>query len=180
MTLNWGYLIGTALFLSLLVIFVILQIAAKRFHPYLYWTTIVASTTAGTTMADFADRSLGIGYAGGSTLLFFCLMATLGAWYWSLGSISVTTVDKPSVEAFYWVAITLSQTLGTALGDWLADIPDMNMGRLHSAGDWRCLPPHISGPTFRGSFFSGRHSSCRDRSEPPSAIFSINLLPTED
>ena len=121
MTLNWGYLIGTALFLSLLVIFVILQIAAKRFHPYLYWTTIVTSTTAGTTMADFADRSLGIGYAGGSTLLFFCLMATLGAWYWSLGSISVTTVDKPSVEAFYWVAITFSQTLGTALGDWLAD-----------------------------------------------------------
>jgi uncharacterized membrane-anchored protein len=121
MTLNWGYLIGTALFLSLLVVFVILQIAAKKFYPYLYWATIVASTTAGTTMADFADRSLGIGYAGGSTLLFFCLMATLGAWYWSLGSVSVSTVDKPRVEAFYWVAITFSQTLGTALGDWLAD-----------------------------------------------------------
>jgi uncharacterized membrane-anchored protein len=121
MTLNWGYLIGTALFLSLLVMFVICQIAAKKFYPYLYWATIVASTTAGTTMADFADRSLGIGYAGGSALLFFCLMATLGVWYWSLGSISVTTVDKPSVEAFYWVAITFSQTLGTALGDWLAD-----------------------------------------------------------
>ncbi|MGA7787941.1 MAG: hypothetical protein WCA56_07220, partial [Xanthobacteraceae bacterium] len=89
MTLNWGYLIGTALFLSLLVVFVILQIAAKKFHPYLYWATIVASTTAGTTMADFADRSLGIGYAGGSSLLFVCLIATLGAWYWSLGSISV-------------------------------------------------------------------------------------------
>jgi uncharacterized membrane-anchored protein len=121
MTLNWGYLLGTALFLSLLVVFVICQIAAKKFYPYLYWATIVASTTAGTTMADFADRSLGIGYAGGSTLLFFCLMATLVAWYWSLGSISVTTVDKPRVEAFYWVAITFSQTLGTALGDWLAD-----------------------------------------------------------
>jgi len=121
MTLNWGYLVGTMLFLSLLVVFVILQIAAKKFYPYLYWATIVASTTAGTTMADFADRSLGIGYAGGSTLLFFCLMATLGAWYWSLGSISITTVDTPKVEAFYWVAITFSQTLGTALGDWMAD-----------------------------------------------------------
>jgi uncharacterized membrane-anchored protein len=121
MTLNWGYLIGTALFLSLLVVFVILQIAAKRFYPFLYWATIVASTTAGTTMADFADRSLGIGYAGGSSLLFVCLMATLGAWYWSQGSISVATVNTPKVEVFYWIAITFSQTLGTALGDWTAD-----------------------------------------------------------
>jgi uncharacterized membrane-anchored protein len=121
MTLNWGYLVGTALFLSLLLVLVILQIAAKRFHPWLSWATIVASTTAGTTMADFADRSLGIGYAGGSSLLFACLMATLGAWYWSQGSISVATVNTPKVEAFYWVAITFSQTLGTALGDWTAD-----------------------------------------------------------
>jgi uncharacterized membrane-anchored protein len=121
MTLNWGYLLGTALFLSLLVVFVIWQIAAKKFHPWLYWATIVASTTAGTTMADFADRSLGIGYAGGSTLLFACLIATLGAWYWTMGSISVATVNTPRVEAFYWVAITFSQTLGTALGDWLSD-----------------------------------------------------------
>ena len=121
MTLNWGYLLGTTLFLSLLVAFVILQIAARRFHPFLYWATIVASTTAGTTMADFADRSLGIGYAGGSSLLFVCLVATLGVWYWSLGSISVATVNRPSAEAFYWIAITFSQTLGTALGDWTAD-----------------------------------------------------------
>jgi uncharacterized membrane-anchored protein len=121
MTLNWGYLAGTALFLSLLVVFVIWQTAAKSFHRFLYWATIVASTTAGTTMADFADRSLGIGYAGGSALLFVCLMATLGAWYWSLGSIAVATVNTPKVEAFYWVAITFSQTLGTALGDWTAD-----------------------------------------------------------
>jgi uncharacterized membrane-anchored protein len=121
MTLNWGYLLGTALFLSLLVAFVVLQIAAKKFHPILYWATIVASTTAGTTMADFADRSLGIGYAGGTTVLFVCLIATLGAWYGSLGSISVATVNTPKVEAFYWVAITFSQTLGTALGDWTAD-----------------------------------------------------------
>jgi uncharacterized membrane-anchored protein len=121
MTLNWGYLLGTALFLSLLVIFVIMQIAAKKFHPYLYWATIVASTTAGTTMADFADRSLGIGYAGGSSLLFVCLIVTLAVWYWTQGSVSVATVNTPKVEAFYWIAITFSQTLGTALGDWTAD-----------------------------------------------------------
>ena len=87
MTLNWGYLAGTAIFLSLLVVFVIWQIIAKHFHPFLYWATIVASTTFGTTMADFADRSLGIGYTGGSTLLFICLMAVLGLWYWSQGTI---------------------------------------------------------------------------------------------
>ena len=121
MTFNWGYLIGTAVFLSLLVILVIFQIVAKKFHPFLYWATIVASTTAGTTMADFADRSLGIGYTGGSTLLLALLLGTLGLWYWTLGSISVETVTKPKVEAFYWAAITFSQTLGTALGDWIAD-----------------------------------------------------------
>ena len=121
MTLRWGYLAGTALFLVLLVALVIWQTVAGKFHPFLYWATIVASTTFGTTMADFADRSLGIGYTGGSTLLFLCLMATLGLWYWSLGSISVTTVSAPKVEAFYWAAITFSQTLGTALGDWAAD-----------------------------------------------------------
>ena len=121
MTLNWGYLAGTALFLVLLVALVIAQTAAKRFHPFLYWATIVASTTFGTTMADFADRSLGIGYTGGSTLLFFCLMLVLLLWYWSQGTVSVNTVNTPKVEAFYWAAITFSQTLGTALGDWLAD-----------------------------------------------------------
>ena len=121
MTLNWGYLAGTALFLVLLVGLVIAQIAAKRFHPFLYWATIVASTTFGTTMADFADRSLGIGYTGGSALLFACLMLVLLLWYWSQGTVSVNTVSTPKVEAFYWAAITFSQTLGTALGDWLAD-----------------------------------------------------------
>ncbi len=121
MTLNWGYLVGTAIFFFVLVILVASQIAAKNFHPALYWATIVASTTAGTTMADFADRSLGVGYAGGSSILFVCLMAVLGTWYWSLGSISVATVATPKVEAFYWAAITFSQTLGTALGDWIAD-----------------------------------------------------------
>jgi uncharacterized membrane-anchored protein len=121
MTLNWGYLAGTALFFSALVVLIALQIAAKKFHAVLYWATIVASTTFGTTLADFADRSLGIGYTGGSSLLLLCLMAVLGVWYWSEGTISVTTVNKPRVEAFYWAAITFSQTLGTALGDWMAD-----------------------------------------------------------
>ena len=121
MTMNLGYLTGTAIFLSALVVLVLLQIVAKRFHPFLYWATIVASTTAGTTMADFADRSLGIGYAGGSTLLFVSLMAILALWYRVQGSISVDTVNTPRVEAFYWTAITFSQTLGTALGDWIAD-----------------------------------------------------------
>jgi uncharacterized membrane-anchored protein len=121
MTLNWGYLAGTALFSSVLVALVVVQIVAKKFHPYLYWTTIIASTTFGTTMADFADRSLGIGYTGGSSLLLLCLLAVLGLWYRSQGSISVDTVSTPKVEAFYWAAITFSQTLGTALGDWMAD-----------------------------------------------------------
>jgi uncharacterized membrane-anchored protein len=121
MTWDLGYLIGTAIFLSILVLLVGIQIAAKKFHPFLYWATIVASTTAGTTMADFATRSLGVGYLGGSLILFASLIAVLCLWHWSLGSISVETVSTPKVELFYWAAITFSQTLGTALGDWLAD-----------------------------------------------------------
>lgn len=121
MTMNMGYLTGTAIFLSLLAVLVGVQVAAKKFYPALYWVTIVASTTAGTTMADFADRSLGIGYTGGSSILLACLLAVLGLWYWSLGSISVATVATPKAESFYWAAITVSQTLGTALGDWMAD-----------------------------------------------------------
>jgi uncharacterized membrane-anchored protein len=128
MTLNWGYLAGTALFLAALVILVALQIMAKKFHPFLYWATIIASTTFGTTMADFADRSLGIGYTGGSSILLVCLLTTLGLWYWSLGSISVDTVNAPKVEMFYWAAITFSQTLGTALGDWMADSTGLGYG----------------------------------------------------
>ena len=121
MTMNLGYLTGTVIFLTLLVALVVLQISAKKFHPFLYWATIIASTTAGTTMADFADRSLGIGYTGGSSILFLCVMAVLGLWYWSEGTIAVETVNKPKTEAFYWATITFSQTLGTALGDWMAD-----------------------------------------------------------
>jgi len=121
MTMNLGYLVGTAIFLSVLVVLVVVQIAARKFHPFLYWATIVASTTAGTTMADFADRSLGIGYTGGSAVLLTCVLAALGLWYWSEGSVSVNTVSTRKAEAFYWATITFSQTLGTALGDWMAD-----------------------------------------------------------
>ncbi|MCV7410822.1 hypothetical protein AWC05_25835 [Mycobacterium florentinum] len=121
MTLDWGYLAGVALFGGTLIALVFAQIWAKRFHAVLYWLTIVASTTFGTVLADFADRSLGIGYAGGSLLLLFLLLATLGLWHWSEGTVSVNTVSTPKVEAFYWATITFSQTLGTALGDWLAD-----------------------------------------------------------
>jgi uncharacterized membrane-anchored protein len=121
MTLNWGYLAGVTLFGGVLVALVVAQISAKRFYWILYWATIVASTTFGTTLADFADRSLGIGYAGGSLLLLSCLLATLGLWHWSEGTVSVNAVSTPKVEAFYWTTITFSQTLGTALGDWLAD-----------------------------------------------------------
>src|SRR5262249_35851641 len=118
---NSGYLVGSAIFLSALIVLVVIQIAAKKFHPFLYWATIAASTTFGTTLADFATRSLSIGYTGGSLLLFRCLQFVLALWYWSEGTVSVNTVSTPRVEAFYWTAIAFSQTLGTALGDWIAD-----------------------------------------------------------
>lgn len=121
MTMKLGYLVGSAIFLSALVLLVFLQISTKRFHPFLYWSTIIASTTAGTTMADFADRSLGVGYAGGSIILLICVLAVLGLWYRTQGSVSVDSVSSPKVEVFYWATITFSQTLGTALGDWTAD-----------------------------------------------------------
>lgn len=131
MTMNLGYLTGTFIFLGLLVVLVIAQIMAKKFHPWLYWATIIASTTAGTTMADFFDRSLGIGYAGGSAILLACVVAVLAVWYRVEKSISVDTVNTPRVEVFYWLAITFSQTLGTALGDWMAD--DTGLGFLGGA-----------------------------------------------
>jgi uncharacterized membrane-anchored protein len=121
MSMNLGYLVSTGIFASIFVAAVYAQTSAKKFHPLLYWTTIVASTTVGTTLADFADRSLGIGYAGGTTILFALLMASLFTWYRALGSISVDTVSSPKSEVFYWVTIMFSQTLGTALGDWTAD-----------------------------------------------------------
>ena len=121
MSMNLGYLIGTGIFASIFIVAVIAQVSAKKFLPILYWTTIIATTTVGTTLADFADRSLGIGYAGGTTILFTLLMASLFLWHRMLGSVAVDTVGSPKAEIFYWVTIMFSQTLGTALGDWTAD-----------------------------------------------------------
>src|SRR5271163_4533239 len=121
MSMDLGYAVSSFIFIGIFVVAVGAQIAAKKFHPFLYWLVVVATTTAGTTMADFADRSLGVGYPGGASLLFVLLMASLAIWYWSAGSISVNTVSTPKIETFYWVAILFSQTLGTALGDWMAD-----------------------------------------------------------
>ena len=121
MSVNLGYAISSIVFIGIFVVAVVEQIRAKAFHPFLYWFVIIATTTAGTTMADFADRSLGIGYPGGALILFGLLTAALGIWYWSAGSVSVNTVTTSKIEAFYWAVILFSQTLGTALGDWMAD-----------------------------------------------------------
>ena len=121
MSMDLGYLVGTGIFAVLFVAAVYAQIAAKQFRPFLYWATIIASTTVGTTLADFADRSLGVGYAGGTSILFVLLTTSLLAWHRSLGSIAIETVSSPKSEIFYWVTIMFSQTLGTALGDWTAD-----------------------------------------------------------
>lgn len=131
MQLGFGYLTGSAFFAALLIVVVSAQIVAKRFQPFLYWAVIVATTLTGTTLADFFDRSLGIGYLGGSLSLFSLVMATIGLWYWTLGSVAVQTVVSPKVEAFYWTTIMFSQTLGTALGDWMAD--DTGLGYNGSA-----------------------------------------------
>jgi uncharacterized membrane-anchored protein len=128
MSMNLGYLVGTAIFAAIFLVAVAAQIKANGFHPFLYWTTIIATTTVGTTLADYADRSLGIGYAGGSSLLFALLMASLAIWYRSLGTVSVNTVSSPKAEMFYWVTIMFSQTLGTALGDWTADTAGLGYG----------------------------------------------------
>ena len=128
MSMNLGYLVGTTIFAAIFLIMVTAQIRAGRFHPLLYWATIIATTTVGTTLADYADRSLGIGYVGGSSLLFVLLMGSLAVWYWSLGSVSVTTVISPAAQLFYWLTIMFSQTLGTALGDCTADTAGLGYG----------------------------------------------------
>ena len=120
MSMNLGYLLSTVIFGLIFLASVTAQIKAQTFQPFLYWTTIIATTTVGTTLADFADRSIGIGYAGGSTLLLALLLGSLFVWHRTLGSVSVNTVNSPKVEMFYWVTIMFSQTLGTALGDWTA------------------------------------------------------------
>lgn len=124
----YGYLIGTAIFGVIFLAAVAVQIAVKRFHPFLYWLTIIATTTVGTTLADYVTRSLGIGYAGGSAILLVLVLVSLFAWYRTLGSVSVNTVSEPKVEVFYWVTIMFSQTLGTALGDWTADDVGLDLG----------------------------------------------------
>lgn len=121
MSMNLGYLVGTVIFMSFFIVAVFMQIKSTKFNPAIYWIAIIASTTVGTTLADFADRSLGIGYFGGSTLLAVLLITTLVIWYKSLGSISVSSVSTPKAESFYWLTIMFSQTLGTALGDWTTD-----------------------------------------------------------
>jgi uncharacterized membrane-anchored protein len=121
MSMSLGYLVGTIIFAVIFFAAVSAQIRANRFNSLLYWVTIVATTTVGTTLADFADRSLGIGYSGGSTILLVLLLGSLYTWYKVMGSVSVTTVSSPKAEMFYWVTIMFSQTLGTALGDWTAD-----------------------------------------------------------
>jgi len=128
MSMNLGYLVSTVIFAVIFFAAVMVQILAKKFHPVVYWTTIIATTTVGTTLADFADRSLGIGYAGGTTILLALLAASLLLWYSTLGSIAVDTVSSPRSEMFYWVTIMFSQTLGTALGDWAADTEGLGYG----------------------------------------------------
>ena len=128
MSMHLGYLVGTAIFATIFFLAVFAQIRARGFHPFLYWTTIIATTTVGTTLADYADRSLGIGYAGGSTLLFLLLMASLTIWYRTLGSVSVENISSSKAEMFYWLTIMFSQTLGTALGDWTAGTAGLGYG----------------------------------------------------
>jgi uncharacterized membrane-anchored protein len=149
-TLFWqsGYLIGTGIFGAALAVLVFFQIRARRFNPWLYWATIIASTTAGTTMADFVTRSMGIGYPGGSLLLLGCVLASLLVWRLALGTVSVSSVHEPKAELFYWLTITFSQTLGTALGDWIADGP---LGYLGSAAIFGALLALIALAYFRTS-----------------------------
>ncbi len=128
MSMDLGYLTATAIFAAIFLLAVVAQISAARFRPVLYWATIIATTTVGTTLADFADRSLGIGYTGGATLLFLLLMGSLAAWYLALGSVSIESVGTPRAEMHYWLTIMFSQTLGTALGDWTADTAGLGYG----------------------------------------------------
>lgn len=137
MSMNLGYLLSTVIFAGIFLIFVAIQIVAKKFNPTLYWSTIIATTTVGTTLADYATRDIGIGYAGGSLLLLSLLISSLSLWYATLGSIAVDTVNSHKVEMFYWVTIMFSQTLGTALGDWAADTA--GLGYLGAGAVFGCV-----------------------------------------
>lgn len=146
MSMDLGYLAATGIFAALFLAAVGVQIAAKRFHPYTYWFTIIATTTVGTTLADFATRSLGIGYSGGSALLLVLLLASLAVWYRTMGSVSVESVSTPRTEMFYWATIMFSQTLGTALGDWTADTA--GLGYLGAAAIFGALLILVAGAYF--------------------------------
>jgi uncharacterized membrane-anchored protein len=126
--MDLGYLVGTAIFAAVFLVAVLVQVKTMKFHPFIYWITIIATTTVGTTLADFATRSLGIGYTGGSAILLTLLLGSLFFWYRTMGTISVSSVTNPKVEAFYWITIMFSQTLGTALGDWTADSMEFGYG----------------------------------------------------
>lgn len=128
MSMNLGYLVSTLIFAVIFLVAVFAQVKSKQFHPYLYWVTIIATTTVGTTLADFADRSLGIGYTGGSTILFALLMASLTIWHRSMGTVAISSIHSPKAEMYYWITIMFSQTLGTALGDWTADTAGLGYG----------------------------------------------------
>ena len=177
MSLNLGYLVGTAIFAVIFAIAVGVQIKASRFNPAIYSITIVATTTVGTTIADYVDRSLGIGYPGGASLLLLLLLASLFVWYRTLGTVAVESVSTPKAEIFYWVTIMFSQTLGTALGDWMAD---SNRARLRRErpGIRRCTAapsrPPTSGRRFRAPCSSGRPSFSRGHWVPSSAISSTS------
>ncbi|HEY1791329.1 MAG TPA: hypothetical protein VGG34_00310 [Opitutaceae bacterium] len=133
MSMNLGYLAGTGIFAAIFIAAVAAQIRATRFHPFLFWGVIVATTTVGTTLADFMDRSLGLGYAGGASILCALLLAMFGLWHWTLGSVSLEALTSRKAEVFYWTTIMVSQTLGTALGDWMAD-PDSGLGLGYERG----------------------------------------------
>lgn len=128
MSMNLGYLVSTLIFAVIFLVAVFAQVKSKQFHPYLYWATIIATTTVGTTLADFADRSLGIGYTGGSTILLALLMGSLAIWYRSMGTVAISSIHSPKAEMYYWITIMFSQTLGTALGDWTADTAGLGYG----------------------------------------------------
>lgn len=181
MTMNLGYLVGTVIFAAIFLVAVIAQIKVSGFHPFIYWTTIIATTTVGTTLADFADRSLGIGYAGGSSLLFTLLIASLAIWYRSLGTVSVDTISSPKAEMFYWGTILFSQTLGTALGDWMADTNGLGYERgalVFTAGLALIAGGGISTQRSRALCCSGALSSSRGRWAPHWAICSTSQLTT--
>lgn len=133
MSMDLGYAVGTAIFAAIFVVAVSAQISARRFHPFVFWGVIVATTTVGTTLADLLTRSIGIGYAGGSAILVALLFGTLVAWRRSCGSVAISTIATRKAELFYWLTILFSQTLGTALGDWMAD-GDTGLGLGYEGG----------------------------------------------